>query len=259
MNPKGGEVEGLPAYKSLAEIPPDVKLDRISVYLPPAIGLKTAAGNRRPRLRRAVAQSRQRKRRAGRRRREAGLNVIQACSIVAVGMSPHDLPYVGQASGLPTVTSRGLLHAMSFTIEINDDDQPHAVDRARLKKAVRGSSSRTPASNPPRSASPSSTDARMHALNRQYLQHDYPTDVLSFVLDHDEAARSLDGEIIASSDYAAREAPHYGWTTDDELLLYVIHGCLHLVGHDDTTPDAAKAMREAEARQLEALGLTPRR
>src|SRR5437868_15224391 len=40
VNPKGGEVEGLPVYQSLAEIPPDVKLDRISVYLSPAVGLK---------------------------------------------------------------------------------------------------------------------------------------------------------------------------------------------------------------------------
>src|SRR5438477_2300901 len=40
VNPKGGEVEGLPVYKSLSEIPHDVKLDRISVYLPPAVGLK---------------------------------------------------------------------------------------------------------------------------------------------------------------------------------------------------------------------------
>src|SRR5437773_3354745 len=41
VNPKGGEVEGLSVYKSLADIPSDVKLHRISVYLPPAIGLKT--------------------------------------------------------------------------------------------------------------------------------------------------------------------------------------------------------------------------
>src|SRR5438309_3605323 len=40
VNPKGGEVEGLPVHKSLAEIPNDVKLDRVSVYLPPAVGLK---------------------------------------------------------------------------------------------------------------------------------------------------------------------------------------------------------------------------
>ena len=41
INPKGGEVEGLSVYKSLGEIPAGVKLDRISVYLPPAVGLKT--------------------------------------------------------------------------------------------------------------------------------------------------------------------------------------------------------------------------
>jgi uncharacterized protein len=92
VNPKGGEVEGLPVYKSLAEIPADVKLDRISVYLPPAVGLKALPeivkrgaselwlnpGSESDEL--VAAAERQ------------GLNVIQACSIVAVGMSPHDLP-----------------------------------------------------------------------------------------------------------------------------------------------------------------------
>ena len=92
INPKGGEIEGLATYKSLAEIPPDVKLDRISVYLPPAIGLKTLPdivargadelwlnpGSESDELVEAAQKQ--------------GLNVIQACSIVAVGMSPHDLP-----------------------------------------------------------------------------------------------------------------------------------------------------------------------
>jgi probable rRNA maturation factor len=146
---------------------------------------------------------------------------------------------------------------MSFTIEINDDEQNHPCDRARLKKAVRLVLQEAGI----RSAEISIAivnDARMHELNRQYLQHDYPTDVLSFVLDHDADADSLDGQIIASSDYAAREATKYGWTTDDELLLYVIHGCLHLVGHDDTTPEATQAMRKAEARYLKQFGLEPR-
>src|SRR5947209_17588936 len=98
----------------------------------------------------------------------------------------------------------------------------------------------------------------MHRLNRQYLQHDYPTDVLSFVLDQDARAKSLDGQIIVSSDYAAREAPRYGWTVDDELLLYVIHGTLHLVGHDDTTTEAKAAMRQAEARYLRRFDLEHR-
>src|SRR5262245_24681240 len=92
VNPKGGEIEGLPVRHSLADIAPDVKLDRISVYLPPAVGLKmlpqiVARGcnelwlNPGSESDELVAAA-----------EKAGLNVIQACSIVAVGMSPHDLP-----------------------------------------------------------------------------------------------------------------------------------------------------------------------
>jgi predicted CoA-binding protein len=91
VNPKGGEIEGLAAFTSLAAIPADVKLDRVSVYLPPAIGLKTLPeiaarkpgelwlnpGSDSDELVEAAEKQ--------------GLNVIQACSIVAVGMSPHDL------------------------------------------------------------------------------------------------------------------------------------------------------------------------
>jgi probable rRNA maturation factor len=98
----------------------------------------------------------------------------------------------------------------------------------------------------------------MQELNRQYLEHDYPTDVLSFVLAEDAAAKSLDGEIIVSADYAAREADRYDWTAGDELLLYVIHGALHLVGHDDATPMGKQAMREAETKYLRQFGLTHR-
>jgi probable rRNA maturation factor len=101
-------------------------------------------------------------------------------------------------------------------------------------------------------------DARMHELNRRYLAHDYPTDVLSFVLEQDETESRLDGQIIASAPYAAREAARYGWAAEDELLLYVIHGALHLAGHDDHEPQGQQAMREAEARHLAQFGLTHR-
>ena len=91
VNPKGGDVEGLSVYKALADIPADVKLDRISVYLPPAVGLKTLPeianrgcgelwlnpGSESDEL--VAAAEKQ------------GLNVIQACSIVAIGVSPHNL------------------------------------------------------------------------------------------------------------------------------------------------------------------------
>jgi probable rRNA maturation factor len=146
---------------------------------------------------------------------------------------------------------------MGLTIEINADNQPHAIDRSRLKKAARLVLQDAGIKSAEISIA-LITDQRMHALNRQYLQHDYPTDVLSFVLNRDERAKSLDGEIIASSDYAVREAIRYGWTTDDELLLYIIHGCLHLVGYNDTTAKGKAAMRAAEATYLEHFGLTHR-
>jgi len=146
---------------------------------------------------------------------------------------------------------------LPFTIEIADEQSAHKFDHARLKRAVRSVLQDAGI----RSAEISVAivdDGRMRALNRQYLAHDYPTDVLSFVLDRDEGTGSLEGEVIVSADYAAREATRYGWTTDDELLLYVIHGCLHLVGHDDRTPECQTAMRAAEAKHLAAFGLTHR-
>ncbi len=146
---------------------------------------------------------------------------------------------------------------MSFKIEINTDEQTRAIDTARLKKGI--SAVLTDAGIESAEISVGVVnDQRMHELNRQFLEHDYPTDVLSFVLEYDEERNALDGEVIASSDYAAREAERYGWTMNDELLLYVIHGCLHLVGHDDTTDDAKAEMTAAEAKYLKQFGLERR-
>jgi probable rRNA maturation factor len=142
-------------------------------------------------------------------------------------------------------------------IAINADDQPHGIDKLRLKKVVRAILKDAEI----RSAEISIgvvTDECMHELNRQYLDHDYPTDVLSFVLAHDKKRKSLEGEIIASSDYAAREAPRYDWTMNEELLLYIIHGCLHLIGYDDTTARGKKKMTEAETKYLNQFGVERR-
>ncbi len=146
---------------------------------------------------------------------------------------------------------------MTFKIEINTDDQSHPIDVERLKKAIRAVLSDAGIESAEISVGVVN-DARMHELNRQFLNHDYPTDVLSFVLEYDEERNSLDGEIIASSDYAAREAERYGWTANDELLLYVIHGCLHLIGHDDTTDDAKEEMTTAEGKYLKQFGIKRR-
>jgi probable rRNA maturation factor len=146
---------------------------------------------------------------------------------------------------------------MAFKIEINTDDQTHTVDVPRLMQGIRAVLTDAGIESAEISVG-IVDDRRMHELNRQFLEHDYPTDVLSFVLEYDEERNALDGEIIASSDYAAREAERYGWTMNDELLLYIIHGCLHLVGHDDTTEDAKAEMTAAEAKYLKQFGLERR-
>lgn len=91
VNPKATEIEGLPAFKSLAEIPPG-KLDRISVYLPPHIGLavlpEIAARGCDELWLNPGSDSDELVAAAG----KLGLNVVQACSIVDVGMSPSQLP-----------------------------------------------------------------------------------------------------------------------------------------------------------------------
>lgn len=87
-------------------------------------------------------------------------------------------------------------------------------------------------------------DEMIRQLNRQYLQHDCPTDVLSFLLERQ--AGHVEGEIIASAETAVRESVQYGWSAHEELLLYVIHGALHLLGYDDQAPEQSQVMRAKE-------------
>jgi probable rRNA maturation factor len=96
-------------------------------------------------------------------------------------------------------------------------------------------------------------DQTIHRLNREHLDHDWPTDVISFVFENE--AGQVDGEIIASIDTAARVAQQAAWPTEDELLLYVIHGLLHLAGLDDINPEDRVKMRQAERECLIALAV----
>lgn len=99
-------------------------------------------------------------------------------------------------------------------------------------------------------------DPTIHQLNRQFLQHDYPTDALSFLLERD--GDRLEGEVIVSADTAARVAAELDWPAADELLLYVVHATLHLVGYDDATDELRAAMREQERQYLAQLGIERR-
>ncbi len=140
----------------------------------------------------------------------------------------------------------------SHQVFIANEQSALAIDEPRLVSAVRS----VLAESSFQSATVSVAvvdDQTIHALNRRYLQHDYPTDVLSFVLEDD--GRQLQGELIISADTAARSAVDYGWSAADELLLYLVHGALHLVGHRDQEPTEIAAMRQAEAAHLKQLGI----
>ena len=94
----------------------------------------------------------------------------------------------------------------------------------------------------------------IHGLNKRYLEHDEPTDVLSFPLSESDARRLI-GELVVGAEVALAQAQARGHDVQAELALYVIHGLLHLCGHDDKTPDRAAAMRKQERRYLAELSL----
>src|SRR5207244_7400582 len=94
----------------------------------------------------------------------------------------------------------------------------------------------------------------IHQLNKRYLQHDEPTDVLSFPLSEPNARR-LAGELVIGAEMAKAQAESRGHLVEAELALYVIHGLLHLCGYDDKTPAAAAAMHRRERQYLQQLGL----
>jgi probable rRNA maturation factor len=94
-------------------------------------------------------------------------------------------------------------------------------------------------------------DALIAKLHEEYLDDPDPTDVLSFLLE--QSPEALEGEVVVSAETALRCAPRYGCTPDDELLRYVIHGALHLVGYDDTTPKKKAVMRRKEREYLKGL------
>jgi probable rRNA maturation factor len=96
-------------------------------------------------------------------------------------------------------------------------------------------------------------DETIHGINREHLQHDYPTDVISFPYEMSKAR--VEGELVASLDTARREAAYISWPVLHELLLYVVHGTLHICGMDDQTEAEQAQMREAERAVLASLGI----
>lgn len=92
------------------------------------------------------------------------------------------------------------------------------------------------------------TEKKIAALHEQFFQDPTPTDCISFPID----AKHL-GEIFVCPAVAIAYAKKHGGDPFQETLLYVVHGILHLVGYDDITPQAKKAMRRMEKKCMDHL------
>jgi probable rRNA maturation factor len=94
----------------------------------------------------------------------------------------------------------------------------------------------------------------IHRLNKQFLNHDEPTDVITFPYS-EPGSKKLEGEVVIGYPVAIENAADRGHDLAHELALYVIHGCLHLCGYDDTTAAASRTMRAKEREYLAGVGL----
>jgi probable rRNA maturation factor len=97
------------------------------------------------------------------------------------------------------------------------------------------------------------SDDRLLEINRQFLQHDYYTDIITFPLSAPN--KPITAEIYISADRVRQNARQFGNTVKQELLRVIFHGALHLCGYGDKTSREEKKMRQMEEKYLAFLSV----
>jgi rRNA maturation RNase YbeY len=90
------------------------------------------------------------------------------------------------------------------------------------------------------------------SINKQYLNHHYNTDVITFEYNEDIL---ISGDIFVSVEQVSMNAENYENSFEQELNRVVIHGVLHLLGFKDSSAEEIKEMREEEDKALKLLKL----
>ena len=144
--------------------------------------------------------------------------------------------------------------APGVSVEVNDAQSFLAVDPDAVARVVRVALDAEGVADASVSVA-LVDDAAIRAVNRRHLGHDWPTDVISFPLS-DPGDDALSGELVVSAETALATARGAGVPAWDELALYLVHGLLHLCGHDDHGAEARGAMRRREGEVLARLGLS---
>ena len=135
---------------------------------------------------------------------------------------------------------------MKFEIHIFNDTERKRIPRVKMRRVIenvlRGEKWRKETISSATVSVILVDDAKIHAMNIEFLQHDYPTDIITFPLEED----CIDGELYISVDTAAKQAADYGVSLTNELMRLAAHGTLHLVGYDDATEAERKEMSRLE-------------
>ena len=97
-------------------------------------------------------------------------------------------------------------------------------------------------------------DEKILEVNREYLNHDYYTDIITFDYDEDD---TISGDLVISLDTVRSNAELFGKTYEEELSRVIIHGILHLCGINDKGPGEREMMEAAENKALAMLSLAP--
>lgn len=147
---------------------------------------------------------------------------------------------------------------MPFHVDIQNQGD-YAVNEGRLREAASVVLTRQSAESESSLTIVFTHNDFVADLNRQYRGVDAPTDVLSFTADappaQEEGEPPYLGDLIIAYPYASAQAAREGHILDDSLALLVVHGTLHLLGHDHDTPENRARMWAAQEAALKALNI----
>ncbi len=141
---------------------------------------------------------------------------------------------------------------------INIDNQQDFLESALLERAARITLDLASAPADADMTIVLTDDSQLHELNLEYLGVDAPTDVLSFPASESDPETGIPylGDILISIPRAAEQAQAAGHSVEAEVQLLVVHGTLHLLGHDHAEVEEKTRMWNAQAEVLSRLGLS---
>jgi probable rRNA maturation factor len=145
---------------------------------------------------------------------------------------------------------------MIVLLDYPADDTQH-LDQAQIENSVRATLNYQGESLNNDLSVVITTDDHLQQLNQDFLGINAPTDVLAFPAGHQDpdTNRTYLGDVIISYPAASRQAEQAGHSITNEINLLVVHGVLHLLGHDHIRPEEKTIMWAAQGEIFDSLGL----